>query len=228
MRAEQLVAIASKILYFAIRSRRQSLENPYEFAHEPLLIVISGPSGVGKDAVVRRLKERGFPFHFVITATDRAPRPNEVHGVDYFFLTTAAFESMIEKGELLEHAIVYGQHKGIPKQQVQEAMASGRDVIMRVDVQGASTVRRLVPAAVLIFLTASSEKELEQRLQRRNSDSPEQLKARIRTAREEMKCLPEFDYVVVNREGELDKAANDVMTIVQAEHSRVNPRVVKL
>lgn len=204
------------------------MENPYEFAREPLLIVISGPSGVGKDAVVRRLKERGFPFHFVITATDRAPRPNEVHGVDYFFLTTTALESMIEKDELLEHAVVYGQHKGIPKQQVQEAMASGRDVIMRVDVQGASTVRRLVPEAVLIFLTASSEKELEQRLQRRDSDSPEQLKARIRTAREEMKCLPEFDYVVVNREGELDKAADDVMAIVQTEHCRVHPRVVKL
>ena len=204
------------------------MENPYEFAREPLLIVISGPSGVGKDAVVRRLKERGLPFHFVITATDRAPRPNEVHGADYFFLTTAAFESMIEKNELLEHAIVYGQHKGIPKQQVQEAMASGSDVIMRVDVQGASTVRRLVPEAVSIFLTTSSEKELEQRLQRRDSDSPEQLKARIRTAREEMECLPEFDYVVVNREGELDKAADDVMAIVQAEHCRVNPRVVKL
>ena len=204
------------------------MKNPYEFAREPLLIVISGPSGVGKDAVVRRLKERGLPFHFVITATDRAPRPDEVHGVDYFFFTTAVFESMIEKNQLLEHAIVYGQHKGIPKQQVQEAMASGSDVIMRLDVQGASTVRRLVPEAVLIFLTASSEKELEQRLQRRGSDSPEQLKARIMTAREEMVCLPEFDYVVVNREGELDKAADDVMAIVQAEHCRANPRVVKL
>jgi guanylate kinase len=204
------------------------VENPYEFAHEPLLIVISGPSGVGKDAVVRRLQERGLPFHFVITATDRAPRPNEVHGVDYFFFTTAAFEEMIEQGELLEHAVVYGQHKGIPKRQVQEAMASGNDVIMRVDVQGASTVRNLVPEAVLIFVTASSEQELERRLQRRDSDSPEQIKERIRIAREEMKLLSEFDYVVVNREGELDRATDDVMAIIRAEHCRANPRVVKL
>lgn len=204
------------------------MENPYEFAHEPLLIVISGPSGVGKDAVVRRLQERGLPFHFVITATDRAPRPNEVHGVDYFFFTTAAFEEMIEQGELLEHAVVYGQHKGIPKRQVQEAMASGNDVIMRVDVQGASTVRNLVPEAVLIFVTASSEQELERRLQRRDSDSPEQIKERIRIAREEMKLLSEFDYVVVNREGELDRATDDVMAIIRAEHCRANPRVVKL
>ena len=204
------------------------MENPYEFAHEPLLIVISGPSGVGKDAVVRRLQERGLPFHFVITATDRAPRPNEVHGVDYFFFTTAAFEEMIEQGELLEHAVVYGQHKGIPKRQVQEAMASGNDVIMRVDVQGASTVRNLVPEAVLIFVTASSEQELERRLQRRDSDSPEQIRERIRIAREEMKLLSEFDYVVVNREGELDRATDDVLAIIRAEHCRANPRVVKL
>jgi guanylate kinase len=200
----------------------------YKFAHEPLLIVISGPSGVGKDAVVQRLEERGLPFHFVVTATDRAPRSDEVHGVDYFFLTTDAFEEMIEKGGFLEHAIVYGQHKGIPKQQVREALASGSDVIMRVDVQGAATVRHLVPGAVLIFLTASSEEELEERLQRRGSDSPEQLLERIRTAREEMACLPEFDYVVINRDGELDAAADDVMAIVRAEHRCVNPRVVTL
>ena len=135
---------------------------------------------------------------------------------------------MIEQGELLEHAVVYGQHKGIPKRQVQEAMASGNDVIMRVDVQGASTVRNLVPEAVLIFVTASSEQELERRLQRRDSDSPEQIKERIRIAREEMKLLSEFDYVVVNREGELDRATDDVMAIIRAEHCRANPRVVKL
>lgn len=204
------------------------MKDLYKFAHEPLLIVISGPSGVGKDAVVQRLEERGLPFHFVVTATDRAPRPDEVHGVDYFFLTTDAFEKMIEKGEFLEHAIVYGQHKGIPKQQVREALASGSDVIMRLDVQGAATVRRLVPEAVLVFLTASSEEELKERLQRRGSDSPEQLLERIRTAREEMVCLPEFDYVVVNRDGELDAAADDVMAIVRAEHRCVNPRVVTL
>jgi len=196
--------------------------------HQSLLIVISGPAGVGKDAVVRRLKERGYPFHFVVTATDRAPRPGEVHGRDYFFLATDEFEAMIANDELLEHAFVYGQHKGVPKQQVREAMASGKDVVMRLDVQGAATVRRLAPDSVLIFLVAGSDEELEQRLRKRRSDSPDQLRERIAAAREEMGRLPEFDYVVVNRDGELDRAVDDVLAIVRAEHCRVNPRVVKL
>ncbi|OQY22671.1 MAG: guanylate kinase [Anaerolineaceae bacterium 4572_32.2] len=176
-----------------------------------MLIVISGPAGVGKDAVLQCLQERGCPFHFVVTATDRPPRPGEVHGVDYFFLTTDEFAEMVEQDELLEHAIVYGQYKGIPKQQVREALASGKDVIMRIDVQGAATIRRLAPEAVLIFLTASSEEELEQRLRARGGDSSAQLQKRIVTAREEMMRLPEFDYVVVNRDGELDQAVDDVL-----------------
>ena len=200
----------------------------YNFEPQPLLIVISGPSGVGKDSLIQRLKERGCTLHFVVTATDRPPRPGEVHGVDYFFLTAAEFLRMEGEGELLEHAIVYGQHKGVPKQHVREALASGKDVIMRVDVQGAATIRRLVPGAVLIFLTTSSEEELVQRLRARGGDSPEQLQKRIATAREEMKRLPEFDYVVVNRDRELDQAVNDVVAIIKAEHCRVQPRVVAL
>jgi len=177
---------------------------------------------------LERMKERGYPIHFVVTATDRLPRPGEVHGVDYFFFTTEEFTRMIGQDELLEHAVVYGQHKGIPRQHVQDALASGKDVIMRIDVQGAATIRRLVPEAILIFLTASSEEELEQRLRARGGDSPEQLQKRIATAREEMKRLPEFDYVVVNRDGELDRAVDDVGAIIQAEHCRVGPRAVKL
>jgi guanylate kinase len=201
---------------------------PYNLEQQPLLIVISGPAGVGKDAVIRRLKERGLPFHFVVTATDRAPRSGEVHGVHYLFVTPAEFEEMIEKDELLEHAIVYGQHKGIPKRQVREALTSGKDVVMRIDVQGAATVRRLVSEAVLIFLTASSEEELVQRLRKRGGDSPAQVQKRLATAREEMRCLPEFDYVVVNCDGELDRAVDDVLAIVRAEHRRVEPRMVEL
>ncbi len=195
---------------------------------KPLLVVISGPAGVGKDSLIQRLRERDHPFHFVITATDRAPRPGEVHGVDYFFLSTAEFLRMEREGELLEHALVYGQHKGIPKQQVREALASGRDVVMRLDVQGAATIRRMVPDAVLIFLMASSEEELERRLRTRGWDSPAQLQRRIATAREEMKRVPEFDYVVINRDSELERAVDDVMAIIRAEHCRVEPRVVEL
>jgi guanylate kinase len=202
--------------------------NLYGFETTSLLIVISGPSGVGKDTLLERMRGRGCPMHFVVTATDRPPRPGEVHGVDYFFLATEEFTRMIAQDALLEHATVYGQHKGIPRQHVQDALASGKDVIMRIDVQGAATIRRLVPEAVLIFLTASSEEELEQRLLARGGDTSEQLQKRIVTAREEMRCLPEFDYVVVNRDGELDQAVDDVLAIIRAEHRRVEPRVVKL
>jgi guanylate kinase len=174
------------------------------------------------------LKEREHPFHFVVTATDRPPRPGEVHGKDYFFLTTEEFTGLIENDELLEHALVYGQHKGVPKQQVRQALASGKDVIMRIDVQGAATIRSLVPETLLIFLTASSEEEMVQRLRKRGSDSPEQLEKRIATAREEMERLAEFDYVVINRDGLLEQAADDVLAIIQAEHCRTKPRVVKL
>jgi len=200
----------------------------YDLETEPLLIVISGPAGVGKDSLIQRMKERGCQLHFVVTATDRPPRPGEVHTVDYFFLSTTEFLHMKREGELLEHAIVYGQHKGIPKKHVREALASGQDVIMRVDVQGAATVRRLAPEAVLIFLTASSEEELERRLRARGGDSPEQLEKRVATAHEEMKRMVEFDYVVVNRDGELDRAVDDVIAIITAEHCRVHPRVVEL
>jgi guanylate kinase len=151
-----------------------------------------------------------------------------VYGEDYFFVTTEEFTDLIENDELLEHALVYGQHKGVPKQQVRRALASGKDVVMRIDVQGAATIRDLVPEAVLIFLTASSEEELVQRLRKRGSDSPEQIKRRIATAREEMERLPEFDYVVVNRDGALDRAVDDVLAIVRAEHCRIKPREVSL
>ena len=201
---------------------------PYNFEPQPLLIVLSGPSGVGKDSVMERMKERGAPFHFVITATDRPPRPDEVHGVDYFFVSTETFEKMIAENELLEHARVYGQHKGVPKHQVREAMDSGEDVVMRVDVQGAATIRRLAPEAVLIFLTASSEEELAQRLRDRGSDSPEQIRERIDASREEMTYLPLFDYLVVNRDGALDRAVDDVLAIIRAEHCRTEPREVTL
>ena len=200
----------------------------YSFPRYPLLIVVSGPAGVGKDALLKRLRELAYPLHFVVTATDRAPRRDEVHGVDYFFLSTEQFLRMEEEGELLEHALVYEQHKGVPKQQVRDALASGRDVIMRVDVQGAATVRRIAPEAVLIFLAPSSEEELMDRLRRRGTDSPEQLALRLGKAREEMACLGEFDYVVVNGEGELDQTVARVAAIIEAEHCRVPPRIVRL
>src|SRR5512141_1627585 len=138
---------------------------------QPLLIVISGPSGAGKDTVMQRMKERGLPFHFVVTATTRPKRPNETHGKDYFFVSKEEFARMIDEDELIEHAIVYGDYKGIPKQQVREALATGQDVVMRLDVQGAETVRKLVPDALLIFITTANEEELVTRLNGRDTET---------------------------------------------------------
>jgi guanylate kinase len=202
--------------------------DPYDFPAPALLVVISGPSGVGKDSVLNRMKELGLPFHFVVTMNTRPKRPNEIEGLDYHFVSVSQFVTLIERDELLEHAVVYGDYKGIPRQQVKDAMASGRDVILRIDVQGAATIRQLVPQALLIFLTASSEAELIQRLIERKTEAPEHLQTRIAAAREEMKCMQDFDYVVINRDDQLDQTVEDVMSIIRAEHCRVHPRVVTL
>ena len=149
-------------------------------------------------------------------------------GVDYHFVSQQEFTEMLEKNELLEHAIVYGQHKGIPKRQVREALESGKDVIMRIDVQGAATIHHLVPEAVFVFLTASSEEELIRRLKKRKTETPEGLKRRIATAREEMKRLDEFDYVVVNRDGSLDDTVKTIAAIITAEKCKVKQRKIEL
>jgi guanylate kinase len=193
-----------------------------------LLVVISGPSGVGKDSVLRGLKERGLPFRFVPTMNTRLRRPDEVDGVDYYFVTTEEFVTLLEQGELLEHAVVYGDYKGIPKEPIRQALESGQDVVLRVDVQGAATLKRLIPEAVFIFLTARDEEELVERLQNRKTESPESLRIRIATAREELQRISEFDYVVVNHADRLAEAVQDVVGIIRAEHCRVHPRVVKL
>ena len=194
----------------------------------PLLIVISGPSGVGKDATLQRLQQQNDAFHFVVTATTRPKRAGEVEGRDYIFVNYSEFADMMEKGELLEYAVVYGDYKGIPKQQVRAALASGKDVILRIDVQGAATVRRLTNHAIFIFLTAQDEEELVQRLRQRKTEDEGQLKIRIATAREEMRRIGEFDYVVVNRQGALDEAVREILCIVQAEKCRVQQRAVVL
>ncbi len=194
---------------------------------QPLLVVISGPSGAGKDSLVQRLKDRGLPFHFVVTTTSRPPRPNEVHGVDYYFVSEETFQRYIAEDELLEYALVYGQYKGIHKAQIREALRSGKDVVMRLDVQGAATVRRLVPEAVLIFLTADEE-ELRRRLEERKTDSPEQIERRLARAREEMQVIDQFDYVVVNSYHNLECAVDQVLAIITAEHCRTHPRRITL
>jgi len=202
---------------------------PFELRKpNPLLIVISGPSGVGKDSIVQRMIERGFPFHFVVTATTRGRRENEVHGKDYWFVSKEEFARMIEENELIEYAIVYGDYKGIPKTQVREALASGKDVVMRLDVQGAETVRKLAPEALLIFITCENEDELERRLRERKTESADSLALRIATARKELQRIEAFDYVIVNQDFHLDDTVEKVRAIISAEHLRVQQRKVNL
>lgn len=202
--------------------------DPYTRKEKPLLVVISGPSGVGKDMTLLRMKELGFPFYFVVTATTRPKRENEVDGLDYFFVSMSEFAEMIERGELLEYAVVYGDYKGIPKGQVRQALASGKDVIMRIDVQGAETIRRLAPEAVLIYLSAESEEALVRRLRQRKTEPEDQLKMRIATARQEIKRLNIFDYMVINAEDRLDETCHKIAAIITAERCRVRQRETKL
>jgi len=194
----------------------------------PLLVVLSGPSGVGKDATIQRMKERGYSCFFVVTATTRPRRPGEIDGVDYHFVSQATFTDLIERGELLEHALVYGQYKGIPKAGVRAALASGQDVMLRIDVQGAATIRELVPDAVTIFLTAESEDALVERLRRRKTEDLAQLEKRIETARGELRRAAEFKYRIINRECALDETVDKVIAIAQAEKSRIDWRPVQL
>lgn len=204
--------------------------NPIVFGRspEPLLVVLSGPSGVGKDSVLMRMRELGFPFHFVVTATDRAQRPGEINGVDYHFLSTAQFEEMIAEQELLEWARVYSDYKGIPKWDVRNALASGKDVILRIDVQGAATVKQLAPEAVLIFIAPNSIEDLRQRLQWRRTDSATQIEQRLAQAESEMLQMEQFDYVVLNPTQQLDTAVGQIRSIIFAERQRVYPRRVKI
>lgn len=188
----------------------------------PILVVISGPSGVGKDATLDLMKEQNQSFYFVVTATTRPRRPDEVEGVDYHFVSMSEFARMIEEDELLEYALVYNDYKGIPKQHVRDAIASGKDVIMRIDVQGAATIRKLIPNAVTIFLTTESEDELVRRLRQRKTEDEGKLAMRIATARAELDRVREFDYVVVNRTDRLEETAEQVRSIITAEKCRVD------
>ncbi|RLT21394.1 MAG: guanylate kinase [Chloroflexi bacterium] len=195
---------------------------------QPLMLVISGPSGVGKDALLARLRECDEAFQFVVTATSRPPRPNEVDGVDYFFYDTAGFEALIAQNELVEWAEVYGHYKGIPKQSIRSGLDSGHNVILRIDVQGAATLKRLVPGAIQVFLAPGSMDELKQRLLGRGTESPEQFARRLTHAEREMAQVGAFDYVVFNRAERLDDAVAQIQAIIKAEQQRVRPRRIAL
>ncbi|KAL6185869.1 hypothetical protein ACLB2K_041992 [Fragaria x ananassa] len=185
--------------------------SPLSPSPSPLIIVISGPSGVGKDAVIKKLRDVNPNLHFVVTVTSRPIRPGEVHGKDYYFVSKEEFLNMVNKDELLEYALVYGDYKGIPKQQIRDYMGKGHDIVLRVDIQGAQTLRRILgDSAVFIFLVAESEAKLVERLVDRKTETKESLLVRIATAREEVKHVKSFDYLVES--------------IIRAEKARVQQR----
>ncbi len=194
----------------------------------PQLAVLSGPSGVGKDELLHRMRELAYPFHFPVTATTRAPRPNERNGVDYHFLDLATYDEWVAHGEFIERAQVYGNYYGVPKREVRGALDGGRDVILRIDVQGAAHVREIAPEAILIFLAPPDAATLEHRLRQRRTEDEASLQRRLAAAKQELLTMPHFDYVVTNHEGQQDRAAREVMAIIQSEKYRFQPRRVRL
>ena len=194
----------------------------------PLLIVVSGPSGVGKDAMLALVREQRPEAFWAITATTRAVRPGEEHGVHHLFHTREEFLELLARGELLEHAEVYGNLYGVPKAPVREALAEGRDAIVRTDVQGAASIRALAPDALLIFVAPPSLEELERRLRSRDTESAEETALRVEMSRQEMLDAAWFDAVVVNETDALDSAAQEVMAVIERERQRVPPRTVQL
>ena len=188
----------------------------------PLLVVLSGPSGAGKDAVLDEMARRGHRFHRVVTCTTRPPRQNERDGVDYFFVKHDEFDKLIADDGLLEHAVVYGQGYGVPRQQVVERLGEGLDVYVRTDVQGAATIRGIAPGALLVFIAPSSLDELEQRIRARGSDDEEHIQRRLKTAHDEMARRTEFDYVIVNEPGRLEATVDRLLEVLDVE--RMKPR----
>ena len=186
----------------------------------PLLVVLSGPSGVGKDAVLERMRRLGSPYHFAVTATTRPMREGEREGEPYHFVARAEFERMIANGELLEWAEVYGNLYGVPRAQVKSALSEGRDVLAKVDVQGAKTIRGLAPDAVLVFLAPPSYDELARRLTSRGTEAEDAMRRRLREAEAEMEAASLFDHVVVNRRGELDDAVRQIEALTADERRR--------
>jgi guanylate kinase len=193
-----------------------------------LLFVLSAPSGTGKDSVINALKEQGQDFYVVASVTTRAPRPGESEGNPYHFISQEKFQQLVEKDELLEYAKVHGNWYGQPRQAIRDNLRAGRDVLLKIDVQGAATIRSKVPQAIFIFLVPSSFEELSQRLVERRTETEEERLRRLTDAREELAQQHWYDYVVVNRQGHLQEAVDQLRAIMLAEHSRTHPRQIDI
>ena len=186
-----------------------------------MLVIISGPSGVGKDAVIAALRRRDgtHEYHYVVTCTTRLRRPGEVDGVSYHFLDDRRFVAMRDTGELLEANEVHGNWYGTPRGQVRAALLGGHDVILKIDVQGAQVVKENVPEAVLIFIVPPSLESLFQRLKSRATETADQLELRQRNAAIELARQDDYDYIVENRDGEVEATAERIERILDEERA---------
>ncbi len=195
-----------------------------------LLVIISGPSGVGKDTIIDALRERPREpdYHYVVTCTTRAPRPGEIPGVSYQFLTPGAFHALRQAGELLEANEVHGNWYGTPRRDVAQALAEGHDVILKIDVQGAMVVKQRVPEALLIFLGPPSLEALFQRLRSRATETADELELRQRNAAIELARQGDYDRVVVNETGEVEKVAAEIEAIIEQEKRRNADRQIRI
>lgn len=203
-------------------------EGQSETTRRGLLFVLSAPSGAGKDSVIHGLQQQGMDFHVVASVTTRAPRPGESEGNPYYFVNSEQFERMVANDELIEYAQVHGNWYGQPIQPIKENLQAGRDVLLKIDVQGAATVRKKFPNAIYIFLVPGSVEELVERLTNRQTETEEQVQLRLKNARYELAQKEHYEYIIENRQGKLDVAVECLRTIMQAEHCRTRPRYINI
>ena len=193
-----------------------------------LLFVLSAPSGTGKDTVIQALKEQGMDFYLVASVTTRAPRPGESDGNPYHFISQEEFDSLVAHDELLEHAKVHGNWYGQPRRPIRDNLQAGRDVLLKIDVQGAATIRSKVPQAVFIFLIPDSLDELAARLSNRKTETEAERHQRLTDARTELAQQHWYEYLIVNRHGHLQEAVDKLRAIILAEHCRISPRQITI
>lgn len=197
-------------------------------ARSARVFIISGPSGVGKDSVIEKLREVYPDARYVVTATSRPMRPGEIDGVHYLFLDRSDFERQIADGDFIEHATVYDNLYGVPRRPIVEGLANGQHVVIKVDVKGAATLRRLIPDTVSLFLLPESMESLLDRLRQRKTEEHAVLMKRFRTACEELEQVDAFDFVVFNEAGKLDEALHNIVAIIEAEQQRVDQPAITI
>lgn len=206
----------------------QQAWTPPEVSRKGLLFVLSAPSGAGKDSVINAALEQGMNFFVVPSVTTRAPRAGESEGHPYHFVSQKQFEQMVSNNELIEYAKVHGHWYGQPRQFIRDHLNAGEDVLMKIDVQGAATVRKKIPGAIFIFLVPKSLEVLASRLVHRNTETAKELAQRLETARAELAEQERFEYAIINRQGRLDEAVEQLWAIMAAEHCRVHPRHIDI